>query len=309
MIRIGIINIDTSHPITFAEYLKKGKRARYTAIYNDGFRSEAEVEGFISKYGLERRCSSIEELADCVDIGFVQGCNWDRHLSQAKLFLAGGKPVFIDKPIVGSLSDCLKLEELVAGGAVVLGSSSVRYANEITEFMSIPEEERGKVLNIYGTAGVDEFNYAIHIVEAIDALAGADALSTRFIGRGRLDGKVCETFFVTFDNGITAAYNTCHGLWQPFEVVVMTTKTVHQFGIDNKKLYGALLDRICDYMETGANRLAPVSRLTHAVKIMLAGRLSRENGGREVLLRNISENDPGFDGDKFEREYAAAAQT
>ncbi|MDD4557306.1 MAG: hypothetical protein PHX89_00005, partial [bacterium] len=105
MIKIGIINIDTSHPITFAEYLKKGKRARYTAIYNDGFRSEAEVEGFISKYGLERRCSSIEELADCVDIGFVQGCNWDRHLSQAKLFLAGGKPVFIDKPIVGSLSD------------------------------------------------------------------------------------------------------------------------------------------------------------------------------------------------------------
>ncbi len=308
MIRIGIINIDTSHPITFAEYLKQGKRARYTAVYNDGFRSDVEVEAFIGKYGLEKRCSSIEELADCVDIGFVQGSNWNRHLSQARLFLTAGKPVFIDKPIVGSLSDCLKLEELAVDGAVILGSSSVRYANEVTEFMSILEEERGKVLNIYGTAGVDEFNYAIHIVEAIDALAGADALSTRFIGRGCLGSNICETFFVTFNNGITATYNTCHGLWQPFEVVVMTTKTIYHFRIDNKKLYGTLLDRICDYMETGTNRLAPVSRLTHAVKIMLAGRLSRENGGSEVMLRNIPENDPGFDGDKFEREYAAAAQ-
>ena len=72
MIRIGVANIDVSHPKAFAEYLKKDGRARYVAVYNDGFRGDDEVEAFMRGYGLEKRCDSVEELADCVDIGFVQ---------------------------------------------------------------------------------------------------------------------------------------------------------------------------------------------------------------------------------------------
>ena len=48
MLRIGTVNIDTSHAPSFAEILLKGDRARYTAIYNDGFRTDEEVEAFIS---------------------------------------------------------------------------------------------------------------------------------------------------------------------------------------------------------------------------------------------------------------------
>ena len=47
MIRIGVVNIDVSHPKAFSEYLKKGNRARYVAVYNEGFRGDDEVEGFI----------------------------------------------------------------------------------------------------------------------------------------------------------------------------------------------------------------------------------------------------------------------
>jgi len=53
---------------------------------------------YIDKYRLEKRCNSIAELAECVDIGFIQGCHWDRHLSQAKLFLSSGKPVLSTSP-------------------------------------------------------------------------------------------------------------------------------------------------------------------------------------------------------------------
>ena len=102
MLRIGVVNIDVSHPKAFSEYLFRGERARYVAVYNDGFRGDDEVEGFIRRYGLEKRCRTIEELADCVDIGFVQSCNWSKHVSQARPFIERGKPVFIDKPIAGS---------------------------------------------------------------------------------------------------------------------------------------------------------------------------------------------------------------
>jgi predicted dehydrogenase len=307
MIRIGVVNIDVSHPKAFSEYLKKDNRARYTAVYNDGFRGDDEVQAFIQNYGLEKRCSSVEELADSVDVGFVQGCNWDKHLKYADAFIKKGKPVFIDKPIVGSLADCKKVEELVKKGAVILGSLSVRYAQEVVEFAAKSEEERGKIINIFGTAGVDEFNYGVHIVEAIGGLAGTGAVSCSFAGRSEKDGKICETFYVTFANGISAIYNTFQGTWQPFEVVIMTTKSTFHFKIDTTKIYGALLDRICEYMETGKNELAPMEALTESVKIMLAGRISRERGGIEVKLADIPDDDPGYDGDEFERKYAAAA--
>lgn len=302
-----MVNIDISHPLSFARYLETGDRARYAAVYNDGFRGDDEVEGFIKNHGLHKRCSSIEELADSVDIGFVQSCNWDKHLEQALPFIRRGKPVFIDKPLFGSLKDCKAAEDLVARGAVILGSSSVRYAQEVIEFVSRPEDDRGVILNIFGTAGMDEFNYAIHIMEAICGLARSRPLSTAFCGGSRRDGKTCETFFVRFENGITATYNTFHGAGQPFEVVIMTGKSTHRFCIDTGKLYPSLLDRICKYMETGVSTLASIEELTDAVRVMLAGRLSRERGGGDVLIKAIPEDDPGYDGYEFERAYAAAS--
>jgi hypothetical protein len=307
MIRIGGVNIDVSHPKAFSEYLSHGKRARYVAVYNDGFRQDDEVESFIKRNNMEKRCSSLEELADLVDIGFVQSCNWDNHLKQAIPFIKRGKPVFIDKPIAGSMEDCRKLEELASKGAVILGSSSVRYAQEIIDFVKTPEEERGKILNIFGTSGVDEFNYSIHIVEAIGGIAGTGAISNRFVGSSEIDGNICETFYVKYNSGITAIYNSFHGTWQPFEVVIMTTKGTYQFRIDANKVYGALLDRICDYMETKVNGLAPVKAITESVKIMIAGKISREKGGAEINLSDIPGNDPGYDGDLFEKGYAMAA--
>lgn len=307
MVRIGGVNIDVSHPKSFSEYLIKGNRARYVAVYNDGFRGDDEVQGFIKKYGLEKRCNSIEELAGMVDIGFIQGCNWDKHLNYVQPFIKLGKPVFIDKPIVGSLADCKRIERLAAEGAVILGSSSVRYAEEIAGFIAKSEEERGEILNIFGTAGVDEFNYAIHIVEAIGGLAGTGAVSCRFVGRSAIKDKVCETFHVKYKNGMSAVYNTFQGSWQPFEVVIMTTKTTYQFRIDTSKIYGALLDRICDYMESGINKLASMEELTESIKIMLAGRISREKDGLEIKLADIPDEDPGYDGDLFEKEYASKA--
>ena len=308
MIRIGVVNIDVSHPLSFAEYLDKGNRARYVAVYNDGFREDDEVNAFIKKFNMEKRCKTVEELAELVDIGFIQGCNWDKHLEYAMPFIVRKKPVFIDKPIAGSIADCRKLEGLVAGGAVILGSSSARYAEEIVDFISMDEEDRGKIMNIFGTSGVDEFNYGIHIVEVIGGLAGTSAVSCRFVGSSECNGKICETFFVRFVNGSTAIYNIYQGTWQPFELVIMTTKTTYQFRIDSSKIYKALLDRICDYMETGKSNLAPMDKLTESVKIMLAGRISRANGGMEMKLTEIPEGDSGYDGYEFEKKYAAAAK-
>lgn len=307
MIRIGAVNIDTSHPLGFGEVMEKSNRARYVGVYNDSFRPDSEVAGFIKRFGLEKRCSTLEELATMCDIGFIHGCDWDDHLRCAMPFIAQGKPVFIDKPLVGSLADCRRMEELVRGGAVILGASSARYAYEVQQFLALPQEERGEVVNVFGTAGVDEFNYGIHIAEAIGGIMGTGAQSVRYMGKGEAHGKYAESYFVQYQNGKSAMFNTFTGTWQPFVLTVMTTKTTHHFRMDSNRLYEALINEICNYMEGKPNRLASLEALLESVKVMLAAAASREQGGAPVALHTLTDEMPAYDGRAFCAGYGAAA--
>lgn len=307
MIRIGVVNIDVSHPKAFSEYLAKGSRARYVAVYNDGFRGDDEVDAFVRSAGLEKRCATVEELAEMVDIGFIQGCNWDKHLNYIEPFIRLGKPVFIDKPMVGSMPDMEKLRKYIADGAVVIGCSSARYAYEIEEFLARPVEERGEIVNVYGTCGVDEFNYGIHITEAFGGLLGTGAKSCRFVSRAEVGGKACENYVIRYENGVTAVYSLFLGTWQPFDISILTTKGCTSFRIDSSRIYGAMLDRICTWYESGKKTLADPEDIFESIRIMLAGKISKENGGREVALDDIPADYEGYDGDAFEEGYAAAA--
>ncbi|NMA83870.1 MAG: Gfo/Idh/MocA family oxidoreductase [Epulopiscium sp.] len=309
MYKIGVVNLDTSHPKAFSTYLNQGNRARYAAVYNDGFRGDDEVESFMESNKITKRYDSVFEMAQNVDIGFVQGCNWDKHVDYAQAFIDAGKPVFIDKPIVGSLKDCKRIEEMVQKGGVVLGSSSLRYADEVTSFISVPIEERGEIVHVTATVGVDEFNYAIHAVETIMGIVGDDARaeSVTYIGKTDIKDAICESYFIKFENGITAMYHSYLNCWQPSTMTVMTTKKTTTTVINAGVAYGAMLDQICDFLDGKKNILASAESLTESIKIMLAGRLSKQKSGIPVLICELPLEDPGFDGSEFELNYGAAA--
>lgn len=308
MIRIGAVNIDTSHPLGFGEVMEKDGRARYVGVYDDSFRPGDEVEGFMKRFGLEKRCASLEELADICDIGFIHGCDWDDHLRCAMPFIAKNKPVFMDKPLVGSLRDCRKVEQLAGDGAVLLGASSARYAYEIQEFLAIPLPERGEVVQVHGTAGVDEFNYGIHIAEAIGGIVGDGAQSVRYLGRAQRGAQppYAESYYVRYQSGQSAVFNTFTGVWQPFVITIMTTKSTYHFQLDSSRLYEALVHEICNFMEGKKNLLAKPGSLLDSIKIMLAAAASREQNGRSVALDEI-EDKTYYDGKRFWDQYAATA--
>ena len=142
MFRIGTVNIDTSHAPSFAEILLKGDEGKYTAIYNDAFRTDEEVNDFIEKFSLDKRYYDLAEMAKDIDIAFIQSCNWDNHVKQSMPFIEAGVPVFIDKPLAGNIADVKVFEDLAAKGKVILGTSAMRYTYEHESFFAIPEEER-----------------------------------------------------------------------------------------------------------------------------------------------------------------------
>ncbi|MBO4795515.1 MAG: Gfo/Idh/MocA family oxidoreductase [Clostridia bacterium] len=304
MIRIGTVNIDTSHAPSFAEILLKGDRARYTAIYNDGFRTDSEVDDFIKKYGLEKRYYDLSEMAENIDVAFIQSCDWDRHIELCTPFIEKNVPVFIDKPIVGNLRDARKIAEWAAAGKVILGTSAMRYTYEHDDFFAQSSAE--DIISVTATVGVDEFNYAIHAVEEILGFVKNSApVSTEFVGANDAGGVEVDSYRVLFENGVSAYYHICKKGWQPSTAIVMTKKTTFVYKIDSNKVYEAMLKQVCNYFEGKENSMASVESMLDAVKIMLAGIKSRKYGGAQPL-GGLTENDPCFDGYKFYLGYKAA---
>ena len=310
MIKIGAVNIDTSHPLAFAIEMEKSDRAKYVAVYNDGFRERDEVEAFAAKYNLTI-CETLEEMADLVDIAFIHGCNWDRHLEMAKPFIERGVKIFIDKPIVGNMKDLEEFKALADSGAEILGTSALRYSYEAQNVQKVLRENDVKPVHSCVTVGLDEYNYAIHAVELICAIHTAKPVSCRHINTTHGNGKTCNTFMVTFADGSTAEYICIDGRFSMFNTIVMTTGKNHEtdlcFITDNTKLYEAMLDKVFDKLEGKEDVLATAEQMCDAVKIMLAGKASQENGDIEVPVDSELLYKTSYDGYEFEKGYAAAA--
>ena len=311
MIKIGAITIDVSHPKAFSELVAAGDRARYVAVYNDGFRGTDEVEAFAKKMDL-KICDTLEELAETVDIGFVHCCNWDKHLNYVKPFIERGKPIFIDKPIVGNIEDLEKLEKLCASGAKIIGTSALRYCEEVDLVREEMKRDGVVPMHTAVTVGSDEFNYAIHAVELICGFNEARPVSCRHLAKSEIDGKSCDIFFVTFENGASAQYINVLGKFVTFYASVVTTNPGYNkdygFKIDSSKFYQAMLDQVCDYVENKPNRIATCQEMCDAIRIMLAGNASKKHGGIEVACDSPLLKDGAYDGNEFERGYAAKAR-
>ena len=307
--KIGCVSLDTSHPKALATQMEKNcLDMNYEYLWDKGFRQECEKEWFVKRFGLAGQVENIEDMVDKVDMGFIHACNWEKHVEHAMPFINAGKPVFIDKPVVGSMKDIQKVRELVAKGAKIYGASACRYAEEVQNFMKLPKETRGDVISIFCTVGNNEFDYAIHAVEILSEIAGSKAVSCQYTGTAKAEsGMVCETYNIHFENGIIGTYHVTFGRNQKFNVTVVTTAGIFHFQIDNGKILCALLMQLYHQWKSGKSDICDVETLLNCSEVMICGKKSRdEKNGALVTLADLTDDDK-FDGYAFEEGYAAGA--
>ena len=311
MIKIGAITIDVSHPRAFAtKLIENNMDMRYVAVFNDGFRKREDVEKFSEDFGATIY-DNIDDLVDAVDIGFIHCCNWDKHLDYILPFMKKGKPVFVDKPLVGNTADIKKYHELVASGAKILGTSALRYAFEVQNIRQEFAEKNIKPVHTVVSVGVDEFNYAIHAVEQICAIhQPARAVSTRHLYTNVSNGQTCEHFAITFDDGSCADYICMTPKFALFNTIILTNGDHEDdkcFAIDNSKFYVAMLKEVEKAMKGEESLIASPDQTEEAIRIMLAGKASMENGNIDVNIYSELVDKVSFDGYEFETGYARAA--
>src|SRR5579862_6111478 len=116
MIRIGLVDFDTSHVQAFTQRfnhidVSESDRVEGAKIVA-GCPGVSEmmperISGYREKlveYGVEM-VESPADLIGKVDAVMVESQQGARHLAHAKLFLEAGLPVFVDKPFAGSIAD------------------------------------------------------------------------------------------------------------------------------------------------------------------------------------------------------------
>ena len=195
-LRAGIIGLDTSHVVAFTQLLNapnpKPELAgvRVVAAYPGGSpdipSSRDRVAGFTQelrdKFGVAI-VGSIDELLAKVDVVLLESVDGRPHLEQARPVFKAHKPVFIDKPVAGSLADAIAIFELAREtNTPCFSSSSLRFSPGIAAIRN--NAKVGDVLgcDVYGPCSLEEhhpdlFWYGIHGVEALFTIMGTGCQS------------------------------------------------------------------------------------------------------------------------------------
>ncbi|MDR1666318.1 MAG: Gfo/Idh/MocA family oxidoreductase [Bacteroidales bacterium] len=189
-LRAGIIGLDTSHAIAFAQSLNRQDASpdfggyKIVAAYPQGSKdiesSVKRVPGYIEevkKLGVEI-VDSIGELLEKTDVIFLETNDGRPHLEQALPVLKAGKTVFIDKPVAGSLADAFRIFQAAKDcGVQVFSASSLRYMSNFDNILR--QQSVGKILGAetFSPSSMEKthpdlFWYGIHGVEALYTLMG-----------------------------------------------------------------------------------------------------------------------------------------
>lgn len=205
-LRIGLIGCDTSHSVAFTEVINNPQAkahvpgGKVVAAFKGGSKdipsSASRVDQFAKtlqeKYAV-KFYDTIEEMCRNVDVVLLESVDGRPHLEQARPVLQARKPVFIDKPMAGSLKDVREIFRLAKEAKVpVFSSSGLRFAKDT---QAVRRGSLGPVTyaETYGPCEIephhpDLFWYGVHGTEALFTVMGTGCVSVQ---RGKTpEGKI-----------------------------------------------------------------------------------------------------------------------
>ena len=200
LLRAGIIGLDTSHVLHFTQTLNVGPKKAEDAVKVAGVcvvaaypQGSKDIEGStkrvpeytekVKALGVEI-VDSIEALLQRVDVVFLESNDGRVHWEQIQPVLKAGKPVFIDKPIAGSLADTIRILEAAEKAKVpMFCSSSLRFGKTT---QAVRNGAIGKVITAETFSPMsleathpDLYWYGVHGCESLFTVMGTGCKSVK----------------------------------------------------------------------------------------------------------------------------------
>jgi hypothetical protein len=273
MIKLGILDFDTSHVVEFT------KRINHKGVGEDQWVEGARVvlgwpgTSRMSPQLIKKYTPLVEELGVTlvarpetmigkVDGMLIESLEGEPHYERARPFLEAGIPCYIDKPFACRLTDARKIVDLAARKKVpVFSSSSLRYAPELVQYLADPKHGKVNGALAYGPAPLNEadpsrnpglFHYGIHAVEMLYTLMGPG----------------CRKVTCTHEKGV----DLVSGQWQDGRVgsvrgiragaaaygfLAFAERGVQNFAVSTQYIYRELLKKVVAMFQTGKPPIDP----------------------------------------------------
>lgn len=297
MIRLGIVDFDTSHVVEFT------KRFNHVDIAEDqwvnGAKVVAGVPGTsqiapetIPKYTEQLRKYGITilndptELYDKIDAVLIESVDGSVHRERALPFLERGIPTYVDKPFACSLDDARAIVETAERKHLpLMSSSSLRYAPEVVAAKG-GMGATGKVIGVstYGPSPTHPrnpglFHYGIHPTEMLFTLMGAGCKRVSCLNTPGAE----VTSGVWADGRIGTIRGIRDGA-SAYGFTLFGSKGVATQGVSTQYIYRELLKQIVTMFETRRPPIDPRETL-EIVAFIEAARKSGDSGGAPIEIK------------------------
>lgn len=297
MIRLGLLDFDTSHAVEFTKRLNHVDIAESQWVHGakvvigcpgESKLSPERIPGFteqIKKYGVPL----VEKPADMigkVDGMLIEAVDGSVHWERARPFLEAGIPCYVDKPFACSVDDARKLVELAEKKRLpIFSASSLRYAPEVVDY--IADAKHGKILgaSTFGPASTHErnpglFHYGIHAVEILYTLMGPGCVRVTCTHT-----KDTDVVTGTWNDGRVATIRGNRSGGSSFGFTAFAEKGPFSTAVGTAVIYRELLKQVVAMFETGKAPV-PASTMIEIVAFIEAANRSGANHGSVELLKS-----------------------
>jgi predicted dehydrogenase len=296
-IRVGIIGLDTSHVMAFTKIFNDPKASgdlagiKVVAGFPGGSPDIPASRDRVGNYTRDLKAMGVEivdsipALLDKVDVVLLESVDGRPHVAQVRPVLAAGKPVFIDKPLAGSLADAIAIDELAKrSNTPWFSSSSLRYCTNIPTLRH--SEQVGDVLgcDAWGPCSLephhpDLFWYGIHGVEILYTIMGPGCES---LTRAQTD--TAEVVTGTWKDGRIGTFRGIKKGKEDYGAMVFGSKAIVQSG--GYDSYKGLVEQIGRFFKT---RQVPVAHeeTIEIMAFMEAADESKRQGGAPVKIEAV----------------------
>ncbi|MCS7021759.1 MAG: Gfo/Idh/MocA family oxidoreductase [Gemmataceae bacterium] len=300
MIRLGILDFDTSHVVEFtrrlnqvegtpAEQWVEGARVVVGCPGQSALMPE-RIAGFtqqMKKYGV-KLVDKPEDMIRLVDGMLITSVDGTVHYERARPFLEAGIPCFIDKPFTCSVADARRIIALSTARKVpVFSSSALRYAPEVVAFQK-NKEQWGTTVGVitWGPASQSPkpqrnaglFHYGIHAIEMLYTLMGPGCQQVVNVYE-----QGAETVTGRWKDGRIATVRGLRRGATPFGLTVFAEKVVQTTAVGTQFIYRELLKKIVEFFQQGRSPV-PLDETLEIIAFIEAANASGSHHGQPVSL-------------------------
>ncbi len=300
MIRIGIVDFDSSHSVEFV------RRFNHAHPQEDQWVDGASVvagcvlpSDIMDAEGVRKyadQCAQLgvelvdtpDALMGVVDAIMIESDDGRTHLDRARPFLEAGIPTFVDKPLSFSLDDARELIRLAEEkGTPLFSASSLRYAPEVVAVRN-QHSDFGKVLGAQTYSPAKDqgtspglIYYGIHAIETLYALMGPGCQSVTCES-----GPYASVVVGEWADGRIGVVQGNKAGAHGFGFTAWCEKGVRTGPISAQYIYRELLKEVVEFFESGTTPV-PMAETFEIIAFGRAALRSIADGGVKVRLEGL----------------------